>query len=265
MILSQYGVIASSGGSSYDPNAQAFFTASGITDLTQKTAINQFVLDLKSNSLWTLGKFLNFGFLGDSTRVKYNFFSPLDLDSSYRLSFSSGFTFSANGIQGNGVSSYIRTYFTPSNVFDINHGTYGFYSRTNQLRTEADMGAYLIGPSISGFHTDGPGNNQYYELNTHNWYNVHLNNINTSGNHLVTRTSSANARAFRNGVKIQTNTAPTNINQTNEIYLASMNGLGYSSSKQYTLFYCFDGLSDAQAVLLDNCIQTLMTTLGLNV
>jgi energy-coupling factor transporter ATP-binding protein EcfA2 len=37
-----------------DPDAQAFITAANITNQTQKIAINQLVLDLKSYSLWTI-------------------------------------------------------------------------------------------------------------------------------------------------------------------------------------------------------------------
>ena len=257
------GVRVTPGVPSYDADTQAFFTASGITDLTQKSAINQFVLDLKNYSLFTKGKFLNFMFLGDSTRCKFNLFNPVNSDSAYRLGFSNGFTFTSQGVQGNGASSYIRTYFTPSSVWSINEGTYGFYSRTNQIRQEADMGAYLS--SISGFRRHGPSNKQYYELNTNSWYDVHVNNIRTDGHHCVTRNSSANARGFRNNVKVITNTAPTHSNQTNEIYLSSMNVWGAPSNKQYSLFYAFDGLTDSQYLDLNTCVQTLMTTLGINV
>ena len=37
----------------FDPDAQAFITAAGITDNTQKTAINTLVLDLKGYLIWT--------------------------------------------------------------------------------------------------------------------------------------------------------------------------------------------------------------------
>ncbi len=98
-------------GVAYDTDAQAFFTVnSTLTDTVQKDAINQFVLDLKSNSLWTLGKYLYLGFLGDSTKVKYNLFSP----ASNVLTISSGWTYDAQGMQGNGTSAYAQTGFIPN-------------------------------------------------------------------------------------------------------------------------------------------------------
>ena len=40
-------------GVAYDPDAQAFFTASGLTGATNLTAINQLVIDLKGYGIWT--------------------------------------------------------------------------------------------------------------------------------------------------------------------------------------------------------------------
>jgi hypothetical protein len=55
--------VASEGaGPGYDPDAVAYFTAAGITDTTEKNAVNQLVLDFKggagcltpsSTDLWT--------------------------------------------------------------------------------------------------------------------------------------------------------------------------------------------------------------------
>ena len=49
-ISSNY-VVSAGGG--FDPNAEAFITAAGITDPTQQNAINDLVLDLKAASIWT--------------------------------------------------------------------------------------------------------------------------------------------------------------------------------------------------------------------
>ena len=41
---------------SYDTDAQAFFDAAGITDVTQKQAVNDFVVAYKANGFWTDSK-----------------------------------------------------------------------------------------------------------------------------------------------------------------------------------------------------------------
>jgi hypothetical protein len=48
MIINPYSF-----GVAYDPDAQAFFTASGLTGATNLNAVNQLVLDLKAASIWT--------------------------------------------------------------------------------------------------------------------------------------------------------------------------------------------------------------------
>jgi hypothetical protein len=56
MILASHGIIASQI-ASFDADAVAFFTrvttAGGSLSTTEKQAVNQLVLDLKANSLWT--------------------------------------------------------------------------------------------------------------------------------------------------------------------------------------------------------------------
>jgi len=48
MIINPYAF-----GVSYDPDAQAFFTASGLTGATNLTAINNLVVALKGFGIWT--------------------------------------------------------------------------------------------------------------------------------------------------------------------------------------------------------------------
>src|SRR6476659_4082817 len=71
----------------YDSNAQRFMDSSGITDPTQKVAINNFVEQLKDSSLWT--KFLAlYPMVGDTANTtKWNLKDPRDLDIAYRQTF----------------------------------------------------------------------------------------------------------------------------------------------------------------------------------
>src|SRR6266536_4458570 len=83
---------------SYDSDAQAFFTAAGITNLTYKNAINHLVVDLKDAGIWTKMKAV-YPFI-DSTAAKHkwNLKDPRDLDSAFRLTFHGTVTHSPNGI-----------------------------------------------------------------------------------------------------------------------------------------------------------------------
>jgi len=112
----------------YDAASTAFFTSSGITNVTQKIAINDLVVGLKADGLWTNMKAI-YPFVGGTASThKWNLKDPRDLDAAYRLSFSGGWTHNANGITGNGVNAYAETY--NNSAFSL-----GAYSRvsTSQL------------------------------------------------------------------------------------------------------------------------------------
>jgi hypothetical protein len=86
----------------YDCNADAFIAATGITDGTQKTAINQLVLDLKSAGVWTKGIALYPNVGGTSTTHSYNLFNP----ALHQATFTGSPTHSSLGVVTNGSSQY---------------------------------------------------------------------------------------------------------------------------------------------------------------
>jgi hypothetical protein len=120
MILATHGIIGSSGGVSYDVDAQAFITATGITNNTQKSAVNQLVLDLKSYSLWTKIKALYPFVGGTATTHKFNLKDPRDLDAAFRLTFAGGMTHSNLGIVPNGSDAFADTKFNPTGNLSLN-------------------------------------------------------------------------------------------------------------------------------------------------
>ena len=71
----------------YDVDAQKFIDSSGLSDTTQKIAINNFVKQLKDSSLWT--KFVAVYPMvgGTATTTKWNLKDPRNLDAAYRLTF----------------------------------------------------------------------------------------------------------------------------------------------------------------------------------
>ncbi len=77
------GVRVASGGT--DADAQAFITATAITDLTQQTAINTLVTQLKTYGIWTKMKALYPFVGGTATAHKFNLKDPRDLDAAFRL------------------------------------------------------------------------------------------------------------------------------------------------------------------------------------
>lgn len=121
-------------GAAYDSDAQAFFTAAGITDTTQKSAVNQLVLDIKGYSLWSkiTGLYPFVG--GTSTTHSYN----LKNTAQYQLTFSGGGTHSSTGYLPNGINGYANTGIYPLSLNDFGFGFYGYKST---FEPKAQMGA----------------------------------------------------------------------------------------------------------------------------
>ena len=117
-------------GSSFDPDAQAFITATGITNSTQQNAINQLVLDFKSYNLWSSMNAIYPFVGGTATTHKYNLKDPRDLDAAYRLTFNGGWTHSTNGAQANGTNGYADTNLNAATVLSNASYNYSVYSRT---------------------------------------------------------------------------------------------------------------------------------------
>jgi len=107
-----------------DPDAQAFITAAGITNPTQQSAINDLVVGLKADGLWTSMTAIYPLVGGTASSHKYNLKDPRDLDVAYRLTFYGGWTHSSNGITGNFFNTYADTY-----IVNYNLGQMGAYTR----------------------------------------------------------------------------------------------------------------------------------------
>jgi hypothetical protein len=145
MITALNGVIASSIASfSYDADAQLFFnaeSAAGVSlTLTQKSAVNQWVVDAKAAGIWTKFKAI-YPFVGSTaTSQKFNLKNPADTNAAFRLSFIGGGTHSANGYQPNGINAFADTFLNGTLNLTANNSHISFYSRTNIDNVGMDFG-----------------------------------------------------------------------------------------------------------------------------
>jgi hypothetical protein len=128
----------------FDADAQAFITAAGITDNTQKSAINTLVVSMKGFGIWTKMKAI-YPFVGGTAALhKWNLKDPRDLDAAFRLVFNGGWTHSSTGALPNGTNGYADTFFNTDDVTTTGLQSYGVYLRTNPTfavnTTEASTG-----------------------------------------------------------------------------------------------------------------------------
>ena len=135
--------------SAYDSDAQAFINAVGLTDDTQKNAINDLVLDLKSAGIWTKMQAV-WPFVGSTAATqKWNHKNPQDTNSAYRLTFVGTWTHDSSGGDPTSVDAYANTYIAPAtdsfwSGIDFNTGGHMSINIIENAPGNAgyDMGAY---------------------------------------------------------------------------------------------------------------------------
>ncbi len=267
MITSIIGILSKSP-VGYDADALAFFTATGITDATQKSAINQLVLDLKSNSLWT--KFIAmYPFVGGSaTTHKYNLKDPQDLDASYRLTFSGGITHDANGITGNGSNGYYRTYITPSAHLSQDNTSVFLYIRTNSSGAYVDIGSIKQGAPQHRIQINPRNASNMFTSACNDTTVSSVSNSDSRGFIGISRTSSTSYVQSINSTQTTVTVTSTALN-SDEIYGLAVNpgsGVPSNYSARNQAFACIGvGLTNTECDTLNTIIQTYETTLSRNV
>lgn len=269
------------GGSSIDPDAQAYITASGITDPTLISSLNFLFKSLKgidtsynpsATDLYTRIPCFWVLIGGDATKTKLNCKNPVDSDAANRLAYSGGWTFSTNGAKGNGTNSYADT-FIPRNTLSINTHSFGFYFRENTKRNEVQMGFYNtttfrsselgVAYLSSSKALNGSASGQVFSTNTYTDIN---------GFNRLNRTSNSTYKIFRNGVLFETISA-TGIADanTNTFVLGGERQSGGSVASYSNKTFCYADFladatfSDAETLVYYNIVQQFLTLMGVQV
>jgi hypothetical protein len=253
------------GAAAFDADAQAFFTAASITDSTQKSAVNQLVLDLKSYNIWTKIKALYPIVGGSASSHAVNLKTP----GTYNLTFATGVTHSSTGMTGNGTSGYANTQFNTSTQSTLNNTHLSFYSRTNLENSSIDAGnsnaagtQWLL---ATRFTSVGAISDQYNSTTGR----LTATNTNSQGFYIQSRTASNVHKLFKNGSQLgTTNTGASgsllNLNMT--LLCQNQNGTPASYSIRQCAFASIgDGLTDAESSNFYTAVNTYQTTLSRNV
>lgn len=255
--MSYYNLISLMPKTSVDPDAQAFITAAGITDATQKSAINNLVIGMKADGLWTKMKAIYPIVGGSAFAHAVNLKTP----GTFNLSFATGVTHSANGMLGNGTTGYANTNFNPNtNGATLNSHHVSFYSRTNNNGTEVEFGSQSGGiVTLLEIRTSGT---TYAAVNSLQTYTSFA-DTDSRGFYIANRTASNVINVFRNSTKKVTGATGSNaLPGANYFILAWNNGTPqYYSTKQCAFASIGDGLTDTEAANYYNRVQTFQTTL----
>lgn len=264
-------VTAKKGQAALDPDAQAFITAAGITDATQKSAINQLVLNLKSYSLWTKMKAIYPFVGGTATTHKYNLKNPADTNAAYRLTFIGSWTHNSSGAKNATGVDYADTHLL-TNSLNVLNTSIGVY-----LGEEINDAGYQIG-SINSFAGDkmiAIGIQKSSSRYVMAFSNASGQGLEVIGSQTVFKgffnavsRSTTDREYYRSATSLLTST--TNITPefiANSCYLGALNTPndtpGFGISSLFSFCYIANaGLSDAEVSNLYTTVQAYQTTLG---
>jgi hypothetical protein len=266
-----------SGGESFDPDALAFFgrvdTATGVSDyltLTEKNAVNDLVIQMKADLIWTSMKAIYPMVGGGNGTLAQNQAACEQnlVSASFTGTFTSGWTFASTGATGDVFSStYMDTSLTPSGSLSQDSTHLSFYSRsTGNIATNmVDMGSY-----------DGTSGNATYMVTSYGsiiYPNVNSTNLsagatpytNRLGFKMFNRVDSSNVRVFNNGTFLQTYARTSTTLNNLSLYVGAYHRndiTTFSNDLECAFASIGDGLTDAESLFCYNAVQAFNTTLS---
>lgn len=266
MIIATHGIVASQL-AGFDADAQAFFnrvtTAGGSLSNTEKTAVNQLVLDMKSYSIWSKMKAIYPMVGASSAACAQNLVS-----SSFTGTFSSGWTFASTGITPNGTSAYMDTTIAPSSNLTSGNTHASVYLRTNTAAgVKQELGSIdtLTSGGEYSIITKFTGNLAYPIIASFsNTFFPTYSNTNSQGFWVVNRENTTNIQYYNRSTKVVDSTQ-TNGMSTRNIYVGARNNVGSAdrfSDRENAFVSIGDGLTNTQASNFYTAVQAFQTTLS---
>lgn len=260
---------------SFDADAQAFITAAAITDNTQKNAINTLVLALKGYSIWTKFKAIYPIVGGTASSHKFNLKDPRDLDAAFRLTFTTGWTHSANGMLPNGTSAFANTFLAPNSHQSLTSGHFSLYSRTS-IASTTTLGSNGVRDVTTALGSQlairrSFGNARVFVM----WDELTggvigpLTETDGRGFYVGSRTANNSLKFYKNASIIGTNTAiqVAVLLSANNYFISAINQGGTPISntydnKQLAFASIGDGLTDTESANFYTAVQAFQTTLS---
>jgi hypothetical protein len=245
-----------------DADAQAFVTNANIVDQVEANAINNLVIGMKADGVWSKMKAIYPFVGGSSTSHSYNLVNP----SLYQITWNGGVTHNSNGITGS-VNSFGNTNLSPSSALSLN---------STHICSAVKVASASTGRSIMGLTDSGFANglyiyprlsNQiYFDVNASSGANNSLPNTVETGVFIVSRTNSTQQSAYRNGISLGTSIRNSAALSTRPISILAININGTNSNYYISGTLTFSsvglGLDATESLNLTNRINTFNTTLG---
>ncbi|TXG83767.1 MAG: hypothetical protein E6R13_03615 [Spirochaetes bacterium] len=244
-----------SAGGSYDSDAQAFFTAAGITSTTEKDAWNTFVNSAKSAGYYS--KFYGFWPMlgGTSSTCKYNAINP----SAFEMVWEGTPSFTSAGVKSNSVSDFGGTsgdFNALAEGWTSTNSMLGYYISTPMNANELAITDNSFQTFISGYSvTQGLSNlGGIYNFVSKSY----TNGCCILNNYIGTK------KYYHQGTERATFTGTAVYYGGTIIILGDGSSFYYSSGRMSAAFVG-DGLTSTEISNFQTHIQTFQTSLGRNI
>ena len=251
---------------SYDVDAQAYFTAANITNTTEKKAVNDLVLDMKSYGIWSkcIAIYPYRGSAASST--KFNLKNPLDTNAAFRILWSGGTTHNYSGVTGNGTNGFGNTNIQHSASTSQNDVHISFWSRTDIQTAIPDMGIDDSLRNIGLYITPRNASNLALHKVQDNTASSTANTIG-SGFYVTSRTASNSKKLYKNGVILHSSTTASVSTLSGAIIpvlgRSNYNGMNGYVAKNHSFGSVGQGLTDTEVANFYTAVNKYMTTLGI--
>jgi hypothetical protein len=244
----------------FDSDAMAYFgrvtDAGGTLSNTEKTAVNQLVLDMKDDGIWNSIKAI-YPFVGASAAA-----CAQNLKSSgFTGTFTSGWIFAGTGVKGNGSSTGFRFGFNNNNFDDYNSQHIMKYTVQGVDGDSWDTGNISVSSTLNS-RMNTVGTDTAYQLASTTLFS---NTSSASGFYLISRNSTT-LDFYNNSTKVvaRANSIMANTNNLDFVMGNQFNDLrpGNGSDSEFRLYSIGAKLSDTEASNFYTAVQSFQTTLS---
>jgi len=262
---------------SFDPDALAYITAAGITDITKKTAVNTAFLDLKSFGIWSKIKGAYILKNGSAANSKFNIKNPLDTDAAFRLSFLGAWGFytgTDGGAESGVINSHCETFFNVSSQIEDWHNDHHMgFKAILYTDPEGEGWNVGIGNTATGDPLYGIANKRFtsdariYDFgNSSNNGRITDTETDARGVYIGSTTASNNHKLYKDGASVLTSTNTSSGTVPNgTLWFAAMNptpaGAVLRLATRYSFFTFGYGLTPTEAANYTTIINTLLAAL----
>jgi hypothetical protein len=258
-----------------DADAVAFLAAAGISDSTITSAICTLVTTMKADGTWAKCNAIYPMVGGTASTHKFNLKNPLDTNAAFRLSFSGGWTHSANGALPNGTNAYADSFLNPNPVLSANSAHLSYYSITNSAVTnEIPMGNINGATGTDSLNLVIRRNTNLASFRATQSATllglVDSTSTDSRGLTLGSITTANSRKIYKNATLLNTNSSSINWSRSAfPIYIGASYDFNpailaarFFTNKQCAFASIGSGLTDSEAAALYNSIQAMQTTLS---